>query len=250
LWAFLQVLLCYGTYTNLELLEHYGFLLLKNPNDKLLFRFSGLHELGLVSPGGPQNDLKNLYIDFDGHPSFSLLAVLRLRAAPTTTRKSHGHLALSGLQISPENDATVYQWLKVECEKLIASFLTSTDDDCMLLKLLEACSSFHQVVAKALTICNCKEQERVRRDSPLCGTTFKEEKFSKELPTNVLTEISKFEALVSLKSNRSRGSSSDPLAEEAIVLERWKLAVSWRLAQKRIIERCILHCARCLKCFS
>ncbi len=244
------MLLCYGTYTNLELLEHYGFLLLKNPNDKLLFRFSGLHELGPVSPGGPHNDPKNLYIDFDGHPSFSLLSVLRLRAAPTTICKSHGHLALSGLQISPENDATVYRWLKVECEKLIASFPTSTDDDCLLLKLLEACTSFHQVVAKALTICNCKEQERVRRDSSLCGTTSKEEKFSKELPTNVLTEISKFEALVSLKSNKSRGSSSDPLAEEAIALEKWKLTVSWRLAQKRIIERCILHCAHCLKCFS
>jgi len=29
------VLLCYGTYTNLELLEHYGFLLNENSNDKV-----------------------------------------------------------------------------------------------------------------------------------------------------------------------------------------------------------------------
>ena len=34
LYHFVQVLLGYGTYTNLELLEYYGFLLSENPNEK------------------------------------------------------------------------------------------------------------------------------------------------------------------------------------------------------------------------
>ena len=31
-----QVFLCYGSYTNLELLEHYGFLLPGNPHDEIV----------------------------------------------------------------------------------------------------------------------------------------------------------------------------------------------------------------------
>lgn len=31
-----QVYLCYGSYTSLELLEHYGFLLPSNPHDEVL----------------------------------------------------------------------------------------------------------------------------------------------------------------------------------------------------------------------
>jgi len=54
-----QVFLCYGAHTNLELLEHYGFLLQDNPHDTVLLppellcseeRQSGVLNGGLHSP--------------------------------------------------------------------------------------------------------------------------------------------------------------------------------------------------------
>ncbi|KAG6403332.1 hypothetical protein SASPL_135549 [Salvia splendens] len=61
-----QVLLSYGTYTNLELLEHYGFILQDNPNDKA---FISLESEMYSLCSWPKD---SLYISQDGKPSFAL----------------------------------------------------------------------------------------------------------------------------------------------------------------------------------
>ncbi|KAL0396171.1 UNVERIFIED_CONTAM: protein SET DOMAIN GROUP 40 [Sesamum calycinum] len=69
-----QVLLSYGTYTNLELLEHYGFLLQENPNDKAFISLEPeMHSLC----SWPK---ESIYISEDGKPSFALLSTVRLWA--------------------------------------------------------------------------------------------------------------------------------------------------------------------------
>jgi len=61
-----QVLLSYGTYTNLELLEHYGFLLNNNPNDKVYIPL----EPGVSSCSSWPAE--SLYINQGGEPSYAL----------------------------------------------------------------------------------------------------------------------------------------------------------------------------------
>ncbi|KAI3798726.1 hypothetical protein L1987_34004 [Smallanthus sonchifolius] len=104
-----QVLLSYGTYTNLELLEHYGFILNNNPNDKAYIPLpSDLYSLYSWP-------LDSLYIHQNGKPSFSLLAVMRLWATPKHLQKSVRHLAYCGSIISNENEIIVMEWLSKKC---------------------------------------------------------------------------------------------------------------------------------------
>lgn len=127
----MQVLLGYGLYTNLELLEHYGFLLTNNPNDKVFI---------LLSPDMNLNtswtkDL--LYIDRNGEPSFALLSSLRVWATPPSQRKSVSHLAYSGLQLSNQNETVVMKWLVKKCHDLLNTLPTSAEEDFLLLQALD-----------------------------------------------------------------------------------------------------------------
>ncbi|KAI5069570.1 hypothetical protein GOP47_0015871, partial [Adiantum capillus-veneris] len=120
-----QVLLCYGLYTNLELLEHYGFILPCNPNDKVFVRlenFSGFTSTLLSEQLAGSIKHGSMHIEVDGRPSFQLLALLRLYFAPGDVRHHKGHLALSGQQLSIENDLIVYQQLKETCSTLLKRF--------------------------------------------------------------------------------------------------------------------------------
>ncbi|CAM8929525.1 unnamed protein product [Rhodiola kirilowii] len=102
-----QVLLGYGLYTNLELLEHYGFLLRSNPNDKVFVSLTP----DMNSCTSWSKDL--LCIDHSGKPSFALLSALRLWATPPNQRKSVSHLAYSGLRHSRQNEIIVMKWLSL-----------------------------------------------------------------------------------------------------------------------------------------
>lgn len=130
------MLLCYGAYRNLELLEHYGFLLPDNSNDAVSIPLPSS-----LLPGAAweqqrsrfhiaESEMRSeCYVKADGQPSFGLLSALRLRAASAVDRKRYGHLASAGMQISLEGDVRTYEWLESICEKLLTDLPTSLDCD-------------------------------------------------------------------------------------------------------------------------
>jgi len=238
---FVQVLLCYGTYTNLELLEHYGFLLPYNPNDKVHMRLPSTDEL---SPGDSwvsqeTISLKNIYIDYKGQPSFSLLLYLRLAAAPATLRKSRRHLAFAGQQISPESDLVVYQWLKTKCHHMLMSFPTSILVDELLFAILKVYQSTEEV----RNFWSVRKEEDITSASRVPSEAL--EGVSSEVQEIVKHELENFLESVSLKGELSKGRKTS-LAED-LRFERWKLAIEWRLGHKKILDRCISHCSFMLR---
>ncbi|KAF7135514.1 hypothetical protein RHSIM_Rhsim08G0021900 [Rhododendron simsii] len=131
-----QVLLSYGTYTNLELLEHYGFLLDENPNDKA---FIPLEPEVYSSCSWPKD---SLYIHQNGKPSFALLSALRLWLTPRNQRRSVGHLIYSGSQLSAENEKIVMGWMVKSCKAVLMNFATSIEDDKLLIRKIDRMEDF------------------------------------------------------------------------------------------------------------
>ncbi|KAL4299516.1 hypothetical protein AHAS_Ahas17G0108700 [Arachis hypogaea] len=131
-----QVLLCYGTYTNLELLEHYGFILQDNPNDKV---FIPLEPAVCSSTSWSR---ESLYIHYNGKPSFALLAALRLWATPQIKRRSVAHFVYSGSKISADNEIFIMKWLSKTCHGVLKNLPTSIEDDTLLLNAMDNSQDF------------------------------------------------------------------------------------------------------------
>ncbi|KAI3417469.1 SET domain-containing protein, partial [Psidium guajava] len=186
-----QVLLSYGMYTNLELLEHYGFLLDNNPNDKVYIPL----EPGVSSCSSWPTE--SLYINQGGEPSYALLSTLRLWATPSNQRRSVGHLAYSGSRLSPENEMRVMHLMLKCCDTVLQNLPTSVEDDQRLL-------------------CSLNRVDGIDTPAELFDV------FSK-----LGAEGRDFVESLGLRSRASVAESMSWKIERA--LERWKLAVQWRL---------------------
>ncbi|XVF71029.1 hypothetical protein PTKIN_Ptkin12aG0001900 [Pterospermum kingtungense] len=199
-----QVLLSYGTYTNLELLEHYGFLLEENPNEKVFIPL----ELDIHCFSSWPKD--SLYIHQNGRPSFALMSALRLWATPPYQRKSIGHLAYSGSQLSQGNEISVMNWIAKKCHAIWKDMPTSIEEDTLLLSFINKMEDFD----------NLWEWGEA---APAFG---------------VGGEFCKF-----LKASGLKG--DDELVScrrTKMLIERWKLAVQWRLIYKKVVVDCISCC--------
>lgn len=200
----LQVLLCYGTYTNLELLEHYGFLLNKNSNDKV---FVPLEPEIYSSSSWPK---ESLYIHQNGRPSFSLLSALRLWATPSNKRRSVGHLAYSGSQLSADNESHVMKWISKKCNAILKNLPTSIEEDSLLLSSFDEIQDLHTILELGKVLSASREIWAF-------------------LEANNLQKVeSDSNLLLSRKIRRS--------------IDRWKLAIQWRLVYKKILLDCISYC--------
>ncbi|KAG8662558.1 hypothetical protein MANES_01G124000v8 [Manihot esculenta] len=187
-----QVLLSYGTYTNLELLEHYGFLLNKNPNDKV---FIPLEPSMYSCNSWPK---ESMYIHQDGQPSFALLSALRLWTTPQSQRRSIGHLAYSGSQLSVENEISVLKWISQNCRVILNTLPTTVEGDSLLLFTIDEIQNAGNPMELRKLLCQL--------ESEACAF----------LEANSLQkEENGGELVLSRKTKRS--------------IERWKLAVEWRL---------------------
>ncbi|XP_065864838.1 protein SET DOMAIN GROUP 40-like [Euphorbia lathyris] len=200
-----QVLLSYGTYTNLELLEFYGFCLDENSNDKVFIPL----EASMYICNSWAVD--SLYIHEDGKPSFALLSALRLWATPPNQRRSIGHLAYSGSQLSVENEIMVLKWISKSCQSILKSLATTVEEDNLVLSS----------ISKLQNLNKCREVKKMIQ----CECEFEGE-VSAFLEAN---NVQKVENVCS-KTKRS--------------IERWKLAVEWRLRYKTILIDCISYCAQ------
>ncbi|KAF5957941.1 hypothetical protein HYC85_005166 [Camellia sinensis] len=202
-----QVLLSYGTYTNLELLEHYGFLLDKNPNDKA---FIPLEPEIYSSCSWPKD---SLYIHPNGKPSFTLLSALRLWLTPPSQRRSVGHLVYSGSQLSAKNEIIVMGWIVKNCNVILNKFVTSIEEDKLLLRTIDKMQDF----------CTPTELERLLSAFEGEARVFAETKglINGETGVNLL------------QSRQMRR-----------YMDRWKLAVQWRLGYKKTLADCIAYCSK------
>ncbi|XP_047314922.1 protein SET DOMAIN GROUP 40 [Impatiens glandulifera] len=191
-----QVLLGYGTYTNLELLEHYGFLLDNNPNDKVYIPIDS--EIYSLCPWS--KDL--MCIEPNGKPSFALLFSVRLWLIPPFERKSQMQLAYSGSQLSVHNEINTMRWLKSKCEVAVNSFSSSVDEDRLLLVEMD-------------------------------------EVINKEVGSKAYYDFMEARGLLSGKKDCSEKLQC---LQGIRCMNRWKLAVNWRLNYKRCLEDCICYC--------
>ncbi|XP_056162896.1 protein SET DOMAIN GROUP 40-like, partial [Syzygium oleosum] len=204
------ILLSYGTYTNLELLEHYGFLLDNNPNDKVYIPI----EPGVSSCSSWPTE--SLYINQGGEPSYALLSTLRLWAIPSNQRRSVGHLAYSGSQLSPENEMRVMHLMLKCCNNVLQNLPTTIEDDQRLL-------------------CSLNQVDGIETPVELFDVFLK-----------LGAEGCAFLESLGLQSIANVAESMSWKIERA--LERWKLAVQWRLRYKRTLVDCITYCSDVIDC--
>ena len=209
----LQVLLCYGTYTNLELLEHYGFILNENPNDKV---FIPLEPEIYSSSSWPK---ESLYIHQNGKPSFSLLSALRLWATPPNKRRSLGHLAYSGSQLSVDNEILVMKWTAKKCNTILKNLPTLIEEDSLLLSAINEIQDLDTLL---------------ELDKELSTSRDEIQAFIKA--NNLQNVETGSNLLLSRKTRRS--------------MDRWNLAIQWRLRYKKILLDCISYCSEIIDSLS
>lgn len=206
----LQVLLCYGTYTNLELLEHYGFLLIENPNDKVFIPL----ETEIYSSCSWAKE--SLYIHQNGKPSFSLLSALRLWTTQPSKRRSLGHLAYSGSPLSADSEIHVMKWMAKKCNVVLKNLPTSIEEDSLLLSSINEIQDHHTLVEleKAISCSGGEIRSFLEAQNVASGNNL----------------------LISSKARRS--------------MDRMKLAVQWRARYKKVLLDCISYCTETIDSLS
>lgn len=188
----------------MELLEHYGFLLHENPNEEV---FIPLEPAVYSSTSWSK---ESLYIHHNGKPSFALLAALRLWATPQNKRRSVGHLAYSGSQLSAENEIFIMKWLSKTCHAVLKNLPTCINEDSLLLNAMDNNQDF-------LTFMEMTK-----------FTPSKDEIYT-FLEAHNMKDVHSFtDILLSKKTRRS--------------MYKWKLAVQWRHRYKKVLVDCISYC--------
>ncbi|XP_024027484.1 protein SET DOMAIN GROUP 40 [Morus notabilis] len=208
-----QVLLGYGTYTNLELLEHYGFLLNDNSNEKV---FIPLQPEICSSNTWPKD---SMFIHQSGKPSFALLSALRIWATPRNQRRPASHLAYSGSQLSAENEILVMRWISKNCNCILKSLPTSFEEDRFLLSAID----------KMQDSCSPLELRNTVASSTAHIHAF--------LEANGLQDGEDVAELLSSRKTKRE-------------MDRWRLAIQWRVRYKEILINCISHCSRVIDSFT
>lgn len=128
-----QVFLCYGTHTNLELLEHYGFVLpaTLNPHDLAVLPSSCLPAAVVSALAADKRAVHP-----NGMPTWDLLRELRLAAMSQAERRASGYLAACGERVSAANDAGALALLQDACRAAAQLLPTSLEHDEQLLQQL------------------------------------------------------------------------------------------------------------------
>ncbi|GIL45821.1 hypothetical protein Vafri_2966, partial [Volvox africanus] len=134
-----QVMLCYGRYTNLELLEHYGFVLPYNPHNTALLdpALLPVPSAARNSAGSPCLTPADCFLHANGQPSWQLLHFLRYCAASPAERRSAGHRMAAGEAATQQGDRRALHWLHVACSRQLDALPTALSDDLELQRQLQ-----------------------------------------------------------------------------------------------------------------
>lgn len=187
----------------MELVEHYGFLLQENPNDKV---FIPLEPAVYSSTSWSK---ESLYVHHNGKPSYALLAALRLWATPQNKRRSVGHLVHSGSQLSADNEIFIMKWLSKTCDAVLKNLPTSIEEDTLLLNAMDNSQDFS-------TFIEITKLMSSRDEIHTC------------LEAHKMKDAHSFnDVILCRKARRS--------------MDKWKLAVQWRLKYKEVLFDCISY---------
>lgn len=121
-----EVFLCYGRHTNLELLEHYGFVLQDNPHDTVILtpdKFPPAVQQQLLSLGTACT------LHADGNPSWELLRALRLAGMTADERRESAFLVLQDRPVSSRVERWVAETLQQACQSTLSALPTSLEHD-------------------------------------------------------------------------------------------------------------------------
>lgn len=127
-----QIFLCYGKYTNLELLQFYGFMMEQNEHDQHSLSSWDLRDccecMGLPST--------NLAVLITGCPSWNLAVLLRAQGLKNTQISGSAlQTLLSGASVSKESDALAFKLYVDICRRKLRSYPTTITDDHELLSV-------------------------------------------------------------------------------------------------------------------
>lgn len=209
-----QVLMCYGMYSNLELLEHYGFLLpgsgteALNPHDQVCMPEGLLRRLGLWEEGAG-GDATGHYLQASGAPSWDLMCALRLAEEPVHVRSQRRFQARSGDRLSIQGDVGALRRLASICTQLLSGLPTNLLEDGVHLNQLRELRLKEEVLTRAEAL-EVKAGEAI--PSEYCGTTLSTARATREAERLPPTP------------------------------KHMELAIEWRMSFKRILQRTAHRC--------
>jgi hypothetical protein len=118
-----QVFLCYGRYTNIELLIHYGFVLPSNNNSHdtvmMPLEYFPPSVVEQLNHDGGDNDEAECYVHADGRPSWILAKAVRRGVLSGGERKRVGYRALGGEMVSEKGEAEAVRVMREACRKML-----------------------------------------------------------------------------------------------------------------------------------
>lgn len=123
-----QVFLCYGAHLNIELLSHYGFLIDDNSHEKVFIEIpSHLRQSGTPD----QTHVKQVFLHYNGCPSWNLLKELRLLSLDRHSPSFHrSRMAIQlGNRISWQDDVKAMTILKAICLDVLSKCSSSLVED-------------------------------------------------------------------------------------------------------------------------
>jgi hypothetical protein len=161
-----EIFLCYGRYTNLQLLEHYGFVLIEsnqNPHDMAVLPRDVLPEAVVVQL--QSMDEAESSIHANGNPSWEFLRALRFAALTPAQRKIKASAVLNDEKVDDASEIWVMKTLKKACEETLQRLPTSLQQDEELLRAgtfeteglqvaIQWRCSYKRILTKTIEICN------------------------------------------------------------------------------------------------
>ena len=232
-----QVFLCYGRHTNLELLQHYGFVLPDNPHDvapmppRLL---PAAVQQQLTSSGGGAGGGANssgaeaadgqadgaelgALLHYNGAPSWELLRAMRLGCATAAERKSSAYLALADQPISAGSERAAFEALRAACHAALAELPTTIEQDKE--EQLAAAAAFG-----AATVAAMASQAHVAGQgaAAAAGSDYASDE------------------------QQQQQRQQQQAREQQAAAERLQVVITWRLCHKRILQRGVTLCSAVL----
>ncbi|KAL4551716.1 hypothetical protein Ndes2526B_g05984 [Nannochloris sp. 'desiccata'] len=132
-----EIFLCYGRYTNLELLEHYGFVLLgadQNPHDTAVLPWRVLPEAVIMQIEAIGGSAAEPIIHANGNPSWEFLRALRMAALTPAGRKLKSSAVLNDEKADDESEIWVMKTLIKACQESLGRLPTTLNEDEELLR--------------------------------------------------------------------------------------------------------------------
>jgi hypothetical protein len=152
-----QVYLTYGRYTNLELLDMYGFTINDNPNDTCLLPIGLFPEL-IQKHLACQSEC---FLHVDGNPSFDLIRAVRLGVLHDKERKKWAFLVLDDQPVNPESERRALDVISRVVHSRLSSVTSLEDDERLAIALAAPSQARTRGFAHAAAINWRMQQKRI-----------------------------------------------------------------------------------------